>query len=153
MVERFKTPSAAILLLLSEKDGVKRVLLQRRQNTGFADGLWDFSCSGHVEHGESLSEAAVREAKEELGIIIGPEKVKFAALVHKYERERDLTYYNGYFICDEFDGVPRICESNKCSELRWFDFNGLPSDLIDDRKKVAEAISKGVHYIEYGWEK
>lgn len=152
MAERFKVPSASILLLIKEKNGRKKVLLQRRQNTGFADGMWDFSCSGHVEYGESMSQTAVREAREELGLTISTESISFITLVHKRENERDLTYYNAYFVCYKFEGEPHICERDKCSELKWFDIDDLPDDLIDDRKKAVQAFKNGVHYFEYGWE-
>ncbi len=149
MKEYFKTPSASIVMLL--KDG--KILLQRRQNTGFMDGLWDLSCSGHVEHGESMSVAAAREAKEELGITVSPDKLHFFALVHKREEEWDLTYYNAYFVCTEYEGELHIAEPEKCSELKWFDLNDLPDDLINDRKQALQAYFNGVHYIEYGWGK
>ena len=152
MTERFKVPSACILLLFKEIDGKKKVLLQRRQNTGFADGLWDFSCSGHVEHGESMVKAVIREAEEELGIGIFHDDVKFMLFVHKRENDIDLTYYNAYFACEVYIGEPHICESDKCSQLEWFDWEELPNDLIDDRKKAAQAISGGVHYVEFGWQ-
>lgn len=151
MNKRFCVPSAAIVMLLRNNDGKTEVLLQRRQNTGFADGMWDFSCSGHVEHGESMSESAVREAGEELGIAIQPDKVKFFAFLHKREKDIDLTYYYAYFVCTEYDGKPRIAEPDKCSELKWFDIDNLPDDLIDDRKTAMRAYFDGVHYIEFGW--
>lgn len=151
MKEHFCVPSASIVMLLKNEDGKTKVLLQRRQNTGFMDGLWDLSCSGHVEHGESMSVAAAREAKEELGVTITPENLKFFALVHKREKEWDLTYYNAYFVCTEFDGEPTICEPVKCSELRWYDLDDLPEDLINDRKCAVKAYLEGVDYIEYGW--
>lgn len=117
------------------------------------DGFWDLSCSGHVEHGESMSVAAAREAKEELGVDIPPGNLKFFTLIHKREEENDLTYYNAYFVCKEFDGEPRICEPEKCSELKWFDIDGLPDDLITDRRFALHAYLDGTFYIEYGWNK
>ena len=152
MAQRFSVPSASIVMLLKTENGKLKVLLQRRQNTDFMDGLWDLSCSGHVEHGESMSEAAVREAKEELGITISLKDVRFFVLVHKREKEWDLTYYNPYFVCENFTGEPHICEPEKCSELQWFDLDNLPDDLINDRKKAVQAYLNGVHYIEYGWD-
>ena len=152
MTERFKAPSACILLLIKQENCRKKVLLQRRRNTGFADGLWDFSCSGHVEHGESMKDTVVREAKEELGIKIEKSSVNFSVFVHKREEESDITYYNAYFVCYDFVGEPRVCESGKCAELKWFDIDNLPEDLIDDRKEVAKAFLNGVHYLEYGWQ-
>lgn len=132
-------------------DGRKQVLLQRRRNTGFADGLWDFSFSGHAEHGESMTETAVREGKEELGLEIPRESLKFLAIVHKRERDNDITYINIYFTCEHFYGEPYIAEPFKCSQLAWFDIENLPVDLIDDRRKVFETVSGGGAYIEYGW--
>ena len=151
MKKRFCVPSAAIVMLLKNEGGKTKVLLQRRKNTGFMDGFWDLSCSGHVEHGESMSEAAAREAGEELGISIQPDKVKFFTFVHKREKDIDLTYYYAYFVCTEFDGEPHIAEPEKCSELKWFALDNLPDDLINDRKAAVQAYFNGVHYIEFGW--
>lgn len=153
MKERFLTPSASIVMLLRNNGGRTEVLLQRRQNTGFMDGMWDLSCSGHVEYGESMSMAAVREANEELGVVLSADKLNFFVLVHKREEERDLTYYNAYFVCSHFTGEPQIGEPEKCSELKWFDLENLPDDLIGDRKQAVAAYKNGVHYIEYGWGK
>lgn len=147
----YKTPSAIIMLLMRECGGRKQILLQRRQNTGFADGLWDFSCAGKVEEGETMTQAAVREAKEELGITVAVEDLHFAVLVHKCDKSCNLIYYNAYFICADYKGEPHICEPEKCSEIKWFDMNVLPDDLIDDRKRALEAYLNGVHYLEYGW--
>ena len=125
--------------------------MQRRQNTGFADGLWDFSFSGHVEHGESMTAAAVREGAEELGISLDGSDLKFMALVHKRERDIDLTYINAYFYCEIFKGCPEIKEPHKCSELSWFYIDELPADIIPDRLKVLQEVQKGCAFIEYGW--
>ena len=49
-----------------------RLLLQRRALTKENwPGKWDVSVAGHVDAGESAAEAAVREAREELGLEIG----------------------------------------------------------------------------------
>lgn len=152
MGQPYLTPSAVIVMLMRERNGRTEVLLQRRQNTGFADGLWDFSCSGKVEDGETMTVAAVRETKEELGVCVNAESLNFAVLIHKCDKPCNLIYYNAYFICRDFDGQPRICEKEKCAELKWFDIDNLPDDLIDDRKKAVQAYLSGVRYIEYGWE-
>lgn len=151
-MEVYKTPSAIILLLLRKVGDKTQVLLQRRQNTGFADGLWDFSCAGKVEIGETMTQTAVREAKEELGVTVAAENLQFAVLVHKCDKPCNLIYYNAYFICTDFIGEPKICEPEKCSQIRWFDIDNLPDGLIDDRKGALKAYLNGLHYIEYGWE-
>lgn len=151
-MEIYKAPAAIILMLVRRRGEKCEILCQRRQNTGFADGLWDFSCAGKVERGESMTAAAVREAKEELGINIAEDSLQFAVLVHKRDKECGVVYINPYFICSEFDGEPKIGETEKCSEIRWFDINNLPEDLPDDRRRALDAYMKGVHYIGYGWE-
>lgn len=148
----FTTPSAVIVLLLRNSGGGKQVLCQRRKNTGFGDGKFDFSYSGKVEKGESMTVAAVREAKEELGITVKAEDLKFICLVHKRDVQFDVTYINAYFICEEFEGAPRIAEPDKCSRLEWFDLDALPHDLLDDRRMVLERYKNGESFLEYGWE-
>ncbi|MCP5145299.1 MAG: NUDIX domain-containing protein [Gammaproteobacteria bacterium] len=51
------------------EDDRGRIFLQRRSGRKeCAPGLWDSSCAGHVEAGETYSAAVVRELVEELGI-------------------------------------------------------------------------------------
>lgn len=152
MENAFQTPSAVVVLIVKETDGRKLVLCQRRKNTGFADGKLDFSCAGKVERGETMTEAAVREAREELGIVIKKSDLRFICLVHKHDAPYGLTLYNGYFIADRYEGEPSVCEPDKCAGIGWYDVKNLPPDIIDDRKKVLAEVAKGSTYLEYGWE-
>ena len=50
-------------------DSAGRVYLQKRSRSkDVAPGVWDSSCSGHVDAGEDYDAAAVRELGEELGL-------------------------------------------------------------------------------------
>ena len=50
-------------------DGTGRVFLQKRSMTkDMSPGLWDSSCSGHLDSGEDYDAAAIRELGEELGV-------------------------------------------------------------------------------------
>ncbi len=50
-------------------DGAGRVFLQKRSmKKDMSPGLWDSSCSGHVDSGEDYDTAAVRELGEEIGV-------------------------------------------------------------------------------------
>jgi 8-oxo-dGTP pyrophosphatase MutT (NUDIX family) len=74
---------AAHLLLL--RDG--HVLISRRANTGFADGLWHLP-SGHLEARESVTGATIREAAEEIGVAIDPGDLEFAHVMqHRHGDE------------------------------------------------------------------
>lgn len=55
----------------------RRVLLQRRALAKDNwPGKWDISVAGHVSAGESAIDAAVREAREELGLDLNPSELK-----------------------------------------------------------------------------
>ena len=56
---------AVYLLLLREG----QVLLLRRHNTGYEDGNYSV-IAGHVEPGERITQALVREAAEEAGSLM-----------------------------------------------------------------------------------
>jgi len=52
-------------------DAAGRVFLQKRSmKKDLCAGLWDSSCSGHLDAGEAYDAAAVRELKEEIGIMV-----------------------------------------------------------------------------------
>lgn len=54
-------------------DAAGRVFLQKRSMLkDLSPGLWDSSCSGHVDAGEDYDTAAVRELGEEIGISLDP---------------------------------------------------------------------------------
>jgi 8-oxo-dGTP pyrophosphatase MutT (NUDIX family) len=149
--ERFRTRAAVILLLFREQAGQTEILLQRRQNTGYADGLWDSAASGHIEEKESLRQALVREAYEELGITIYPDNLQFVTVIHKFIPELDDAYFTFYFQTRQYSGKEAINEPEKCSELRWFSLQNLPADLIIDRQLILQHLNNGIYYDELGW--
>ena len=149
MSERFKVPCAVMLMLIREQDGKEQILLQKRQNTGFADGFYDFAASGHVEDGEPMRVAMCREAKEELGIDVAPDGLEFVCLIHKNLGKG--IYVNMYFRARKWCGEPVINEPTKNAELKWFDIDRLPDNLVSDRKQAVLNYKNGVKYCEYGW--
>ena len=59
----------AFSIVLTDDSG--RMLLQRRAFGKYhSPGLWANSCCGHPRPGESIHEAAVRRAREELGVVV-----------------------------------------------------------------------------------
>lgn len=63
--QRFTAPVTIHLFLVKDDS----ILLFRRYNTGYEDGNYSV-VAGHLDGGETVKEAAVREAKEETGVDI-----------------------------------------------------------------------------------
>jgi len=140
-----KTYSAIFPIILSEDRS--QLLLHLRQNTGYCDGFWDTAASGHVEADETAKEAVVRECQEEIGIDVCVNDLEFAHLTHHFS-ESDRNYYHIYFVVKAYTRTPAIMEPDKCSELRWFDLNKLPDEMIPCRKMAIEAWMDEVAYTE-----
>lgn len=145
---RHRTLSAVFVIIIKNE----RILLQKRKNTGYEDGKYDLAASGHVEENESLKEAVIRESLEEIGIKVEKDNIDFVTLIHKNDTTYANIYYNIYFIVREFDGIPVIKEPEKCSELKWFNLNELPSNLIEDRKLAISNYLNESFYSEVDWE-
>ncbi|WP_405986536.1 methyltransferase domain-containing protein [Streptomyces sp. NBC_00872] len=56
------------------------VLLARRSGTGYGDGLLN-GPSGHVEDGEDVRTAMIREAYEEIGVELAPDELRVALVM------------------------------------------------------------------------
>ena len=142
MKERYQSKVAVFLILTKEVDGQTYILLQKRYNTGYMDGKYDTACSGHLEKGESLSMALIREAKEEIDLEIKEEDLQLVSIIHPYQED----YINVFFTTNKYVGIPKIMEPNKCDDLKWFDINKLPENIIMRIKNVLENIKRGIIY-------
>lgn len=65
----------SVMVLLYNVQG--KVFLQKRSQTkALYPGHWDISATGHVQAGESGEDAALRELREELGIVVDSLQLK-----------------------------------------------------------------------------
>lgn len=146
---RYKTTAAVFALIFNATHD--KILLQKRVNTGTKDGFYDVGTAGHVEEGESMSQAMARELKEEIGLIVDAQNLVFSSMMHKRYKDTNVPYFNGYFIVDNYEGTPKILEPEKNAELIWVSLDNLPGDLIEDRKIAIDNYLNNVPYIEDGW--
>lgn len=144
--ERFKLVPAVYLVLVREG----KILLARRLRTGYEDGKYSM-VAGHVDGGETMREALVREAQEEAGIRIEPDQLKHALTMHRWcgDHERvDL-----FFTAERWAGEIRNMEPDKCDDLAWFPLDGMPDNVIPYVREAIACYRKGETYCEFGWEK
>ena len=141
MKERFKSVVCADLMITKEIDKEKYILLMKRQNTGSDDGYFELP-GGHLEKGEDLFDAMIREAEEELCIKLKRKDLKMIHLLHHYNGER----LNFIFETNGEKLKPEIGEPKKCSELRWVKINKLPKETTSKVKLIIKNIIKNKFY-------
>ena len=120
------------------------LLLQRRSDNGF----WGLP-GGGVEPGESLTQAIVREVREETGLEVAP-----ARLVGVYsapELGQIVTYPDGNVIhyvsasleCTVVGGT--LAPGVESLEVAWWDPEALPESLMPmHRVRILDALSRQV---------
>ena len=140
---RFQMPVAVHLLLV--KDG--KILLLRRFNTDYEDGKYSI-VAGHIDGDEDAKTAMIREAKEEAGIEITRNNIKFASVMHRKSEDERIDFF---FIADSWNGEVTNMEPQKCDDLSWFVIDNLPSDIIPYIQRAIENYISGVQFDVFGW--
>ena len=144
-MQKERNKSVPAVYIIFKKDG--KILMGRRQNTTYYDG-WYGVPAGHVEAGELPTQAAVREAKEEVGVDVNPEDIKFAHALYRTAHDETGDRADYFFIVEKWSGEPKIMEPKKCDDLKWFPFDELPENTIHHEKSVIENIKQGINYSE-----
>lgn len=145
MIEHSFMVHITVQLLLIQNN---KVLLMKRKNTNYEDGKYG-SIGGHLEKNEDFKSSLIREVKEEVNINLKKEDLEFVCMIHG----KGITdnYVNIFFTCNKYSGDINNNEVNKCSELKWFDLDNLPTNIIEIEKSAIENFKNNNYLIEYGW--
>jgi len=145
--ERFRCHVAVCLLLYQED----KLLMIRRANTGYGDGFYALP-GGSIDGDEPLRRAMIREANEEIGILLTEEDVEMALVVHSAAHEdnpNELILF--IFEVKNYPGVVKNMEPDKCDDIGFFDPNNLPENTLPGLKNSLKALSQGKKLIETNW--
>jgi len=127
-----------------------RVLLLRRAGDVFASGQLCLP-SGHMERGESIRQAAVRETFEETGITLDPAMLRHVLSIHQRNPGTADARIGFAFTPGAWDGEPFNAEPHKHSELVWADPAALPPDTAEYTAAVITAAERGLTFTLNGW--
>ena len=144
---RHKNIPASYLVLINP---AQEVLLLRRFNTGFKDGMYSL-VAGHVDAGETFTTALIREAQEESGIMVAPEDIEVVHVMHRKSDTDGSERVDVFYKVDKWSGEIVNCEPEKCDELSWHSLEALPDTVIPYIKQALISIKNGVVYSEFGW--
>lgn len=139
----FLAPVAVHLLLV--RDG--NILMLRRYNTGYQDGKYSV-VAGHIDGGEELKAAMIREAREETGIEISPEDLAVVGVMHLMESDE---YVSFFLHASRYSGDVVNMEPHKCDDLSWFNLDDLPDNTIPYVRRAIRNYRDGVWFDSLGW--
>lgn len=126
-----------------------QILLIRRFRTGYMDGYYSVP-AGHLDRGEAVRMAAVREAHEEVGVQIDPANIRFASVFHRLEGDERVDFF---VHIRQWSGEPFNAEPGKCDNILWADVDALPENTIPYVRRAIENFRAGVMFEEFGWQK
>ncbi len=143
-MERFKLSVSVSLFLIKEE----KILLIRRFNTGWHDGDYGLP-AGHIDGKETVTNAAIREAKEEIGIDIQAENLSVVHVIHKGGDDSEKVDF--FLKAEKWNGEPTNMEPDLCDDVNWFPLNELPTNMIPKAKFALEQYLAGKNFSEFGW--
>lgn len=129
-------PLVGVGAIIIERD---RVLLVRRAHPPI-QGQWSIP-GGVLEVGEMVRDAAVREAREETGLMVEPGELLgvYDRILRDPEQRVQYHYVLIDFLCRPLGG--ELLAASDAAEVQWFRREELPSlKLADD---TSEVILKG----------
>jgi 8-oxo-dGTP diphosphatase len=136
--------TVAVHLFFLQQD---KILLLRRCNTGYEDG--NFSVvAGHVEAGETVTQAARREAAEEVGASLDPQDLQ---VVHVMNRKSNDERVDFFLAVRHWHGEIHNCEPHKCDQLDWYPLESLPHNTVPYVRFAIARYREGSTYSEFGW--
>ena len=140
---RTKFPVTVHLFFFREN----QILLLRRFNTGYRDGEYSVP-AGHLDGDETVMAAAMREAREEVGLQLDMGNIVFSSVMHRKEDEERVDFF---VRVQSWQNNPFNNEPDKCDELVWVDINSLPENTVPYVRRAIENHLDGVVFDEFGW--
>ena len=140
---RFRLVSAVHVFLVRDN----RVLLLRRAGTGYQDGKYSV-VAGHLDGGEQVRTAAVREAREEVGIDLDINQLDVVGVMHRLSDDERIDFF---LAASLWSGEIVNSEPGKCDDLSWFGFDELPQNVIPYVRRALENYRRGRWFDSFGW--
>lgn len=119
-------------------DNEGRVLLHHRRD----NDTWGLP-GGAMELGESLEETAVREVKEEVGLICRDFKLfnvySGSELYYKYPDGNEVYNVTTTYICKNFSGKIQV-EKNEGKDAQFFHIKDIPEKISPPVRKIIDEL-------------
>ena len=123
------------------------ILIQQRAiNKDTHPGLWDVSVAGHIGAGEDVTESAIREVEEEIGLEITNEDLnKIGEFKYSHQHHKDLLdcEFHHTFLCELKVPLAKLeMQKSEVADLAMIPLHRLIGELTN--KETA------IKYVPYG---
>ncbi len=138
--------TTVVYLILRNTEG--QILVMDRLRTGYRGGECHVP-AGHIDAGETATQALVRETKEEAGIEPVNPRFVHASFRPKYDKAGDRVDY--FFEATEYRGVVANTEPHKHANLRFVAPDQLPDNMTPHIRHAIGCIERGEPFSELGY--
>lgn len=131
-----------VTLLFLIKDDTQEILLAMKKR-GFGEGKFN-GTGGKIEEGETIPQAAIREAREEVGVDIAVEDIEqVGTIAFSFDTKPDWGILCTVFITTQWRGEP--LETEEMAPM-WFPISGIPYEKmwIDDIHWLPSVLDKKI---------
>jgi len=134
-------------VFIINKDG--KILLQKRSNNvRYNKGKW-WMVANHVWINQSLLDALIEKAKEEIGYDINPSDIRYLTMLKRSdEREQRFTYF--YYIKTDIKDSDIKLNPYLATDKRWFSFYELQELMLTSSEEIVFRATP--EYINIFWE-
>lgn len=122
-----------------------QILLGKRKGSHGAEEYG--SAGGHVEHGETMEQAALRELAEECGIRVKNLRFLCVSDLLTYLPKH---YIDVGFVAEWESGEPQVLEPEKLESWDWYDIDSLPKKLFGPMPAYIKAYKTGQQHFVLG---
>jgi 8-oxo-dGTP diphosphatase len=130
--QKRKYDKACNILLIREIDGEKEILLSRRREVGIGEGSFA-APGGKQREGERLEECAIRELREETGLVLKKSRpVSLYYTLKEFMGGKQIMSVG--VLAESWDGKIETKEPDKHVGWEWHKLNDLPSPLFEFTK-------------------
>ncbi len=126
-------PQSAATLIVNAKN---EVLLVHKAYGGRVYGL----PGGVVDPGELPVQAAVREAREEIGVEV---RLEYQLGVYHLRGGGRPEQYSTVYVATIVSGEPHVVDPREISKIGWYGLDALPTLLNNDAIAATEDFSRG----------
>lgn len=134
--------TAHVWVVRRKESGYDILLQKRSMEKESFPGLYDTSSAGHIPAGEEPVPSALRELREELGIMADPSELTYAGSFRiRYEKEfhgklfRDNEVTRVYVYREPVTISELTLQASEVDEVRWFDLEEVYREIQTTRER------------------